>query len=143
MPKTKVQRVKVKTRNSQFENILIEEYELSPREAEAIVETAQDVYDLQHYNPDHHIEKGKIVRTVISKNAKHGLRLEKLPKVQVTLTKTISKEDKNLYRQEDKPTLRQAQILRMTKEALQQGGLLTQEDLADILEFQLEPLDVL
>ena len=40
MAKSELQRVKVKTRDNQFENILIEEYELSPRKAEAIVETA-------------------------------------------------------------------------------------------------------
>ncbi|MFW5787703.1 MAG: DUF1670 domain-containing protein [Halanaerobiales bacterium] len=134
MPKTEVQRVQVKTRDCQFENKLVEEYELSPREAESIVETARDVYDLQHYDPNQNKQNGQIVKTVVSKNAKHGPKLEDLPKTQVTLTKKISNEDKELYRQEDKPSLRQTQILRMTEEALEQGGLLTQEELADILE---------
>lgn len=134
MAKTEVQRVEVKTRDNQFENILVDEYELSPREAEAIVETARDVYDLQYYDPDQHAQKGKIIKTVVSKDAKHGPKLEELSKTQVTLTKKISKEDKELYRQEDKPTVRQSQILRMTEEAIEQEGLLTQEDLADILE---------
>ena len=134
MPKTELQRVEAKTRDSQFENILVEEFELSPREAEAIADTAHDVYDLQHYDPEQQIQNGKIVRIVVSKNAKHGPKLEDLPKIQVTLTKRVSKEDKKLYRQENKPSVRQTQILRMTEEALDQGGLLTQDDLADILE---------
>ena len=134
MPKTEVQRVEVKTRDNQFENILVDEYELSPREAEAIVDTARDVYDLQYYDPDQQSENGKINRTVVAKDAKHGPKLEELPKTQVTLTKKVNKEDKELYRQEDKPSVRQSQILRMTEEAIEQGGLLTQEDLADILE---------
>ena len=134
MPKTELQRVEAKTRDSQFENILVEEFELSPREAEAIADTAHDVYDLQHYDPEQQIQNGKIVRTVVSKDAKHGPKLEDLPKTQVTLTKRISKEDKKLYRQENKPSVRQTQILRMNEEALDQGGLLTQDDLADILE---------
>ena len=134
MPKTELQRVEAKTRDSQFENILIKEFELSPREAEAITDTAHDVYDLHYYDPNQNIQKGKIVRTVVSKDAKHGPKLEKLPKTQVTLTKEINKEEKELYRQENKPSVRQSQILRMTEEALNQGGLLTQEDLADILE---------
>lgn len=134
MPKTELQRVEAKTRDSQFENILVEEFELSPREAEAIADTAHDVYDLQHYDPEQQIQNGKIVRTVVSKSAKHGPKLEDLPKTQVTLTKRVSKEDKKLYRQENKPSVRQTQILRMTEEALDQGGLLTQDDLADILE---------
>ena len=134
MPKTELERVTVKTLDSQFEYILKEHFEYSPKEAEAIVQTANEVYQLQHYEPSYHIDKDKIVRTVISKKAKHGPVLEDLPKVQITLTKTITKQDKHLYRTEDKPSLRRAQILRMTNEALEQGGLLTQEDLADILE---------
>ena len=134
MPKTELQRVEAKTRDSQFENILVEEFELSPREAEAIADTAHDVYDLQYYDPEQQIQNGKIVRTVVSKTAKHGPKLEDLPKTQVTLTKRISKEDKKLYRQENKPSVRQTQISRMTEEALEQGGLLTQDDIADILE---------
>jgi DNA-binding CsgD family transcriptional regulator len=135
MPKTQLERVKVKSRDSQFENVLIDQFELSPREAEAIVQTANDVYELKHYDPSQHAAKDKIVRTVISKDAKHGPKLEKLPKIKVTLTHKITKEDKELYRQEGKPNLRQAMILRMTNESVEQGGLLTQEDLADILEL--------
>lgn len=134
MSKTELQRVESKTRENQFKNVLVEEFELSPREADAITDTAYDVFDLQYYDPDQNIQKGKIVRIVVSKDAKHGPKLEELPKTQVTLTKEISKEDKELYRQENKISVRQSQILRMTEEALEQGGLLTQEDLADILE---------
>ena len=140
MAKTELQRVKVKTRDSQFENKLVNEFELSPREAEAIVEVAQDVYDLQHYDPNQNKQDGQIVKTVISKDAKHGPKLEDLPKIQVTLTKEINNEDKELYRQENKPSLRQAKILRMTEEALNQGGLLTQEDLGDILEVSVRTI---
>ena len=100
MAKTEVQRVETKTRDNQFENILVDDYELSPREAEAIVETVRDVYELQYYDPDQHNQNGKIVRTVVSKNAKHGPKLDELPKTQVTLTKKISKEDKELYPRE-------------------------------------------
>ena len=134
MAKTSRQRVEVKNRDKQLKYILENEFELSPRESESIVKTANEVYELEHYEPSHHAEKGKVIRTVISKNARHGPRLEDLPKVNVTLTKDLHKEDNDLYRQEGKTSLRQAKILRMTNEALEQGGLLTQEDLADILE---------
>jgi len=134
MPKTELDRVKVKTLDSQFEYILKELFEYSPREAKAIVEAANEVYELKHYDPSYHESKDKIVKTVISKKAKHGPVLEDLPKVQVTLTKSITKEDKSLFRIENKSALRRVKILRMTEESLDQGGLLTQEDLADILQ---------
>jgi len=134
MSKTELKRIKVKTRDSQLEQILRERYELSPQISESIVETVNEVYQLKHYDHSQHAKEGKIVRTVISKKAKHGPKLEKLPKTQVTLSKEVTKEDKDLYRHHGKPNLRQVKILRMTNEALEQGGLLTQEDLADILE---------
>jgi len=134
MPKTENERIAAKTRDSQFKHILINEFELSPKEAEGIVATAGEVYDLKNYSPSNQADKNKIVKTVVSKKAKHGPPLEELPKVNVTLTRKLPKEDKEFYRQENKPALRQTQILRMTAEALEQGGLLTQEDLSDILE---------
>ena len=134
MSKTELDRVTVKTKDSQFEYILKNRFEFSPREAEAIVEAANEVYQLQHYDPSYHVSKDKIVRTVISKKAGHGPVLEDLPKIQVTLTESITKEDKQLFRIENKYNLRRVKILRMAEESLEQGGLLTQEDLADILE---------
>lgn len=134
MPKTELNRITVKTLDSQFAHVLEEQYEYSPKEAAAIVQTANEIYQLQNYDPSQFVNKSQIVRTVISKKAKHGPMLEDLPKVQVTLSKNIAKEDKQLFRIENKPSQRRAQILRMTNEALEQGGLLTQEDLADILE---------
>ena len=134
MPKTELGRVTVKTLDSQYEYILRERFEYSPREAQAIVEAANEVYQLSHYDPSYHVSEDKIVRTVISKKANHGPVLEELPKVQVTLTESITKEDKKLFRIENKSTLRRVKILRMAEESLEQGGLLTQEDLADILE---------
>ncbi len=43
-------------------------------------------------------------------------------------------EDQEVFRQHSVSGLREVQICRMTEEALEQGGVLTQEDLADILQ---------
>src|SRR6056297_1551710 len=134
MSKTKLERVTVKSLDSQFAYILENHFEFSPKQAAAIVSTANDVYQLEHYDPSVHVANNKIVRTVVSKKAKHGPVLEDLPKVQVTLTKSITKGDKSLFRIENKSALRRVKILRMTEESLEQGGLLTQEDLADSLQ---------
>ena len=134
MPKTEAERIKVKTKDSEFQHKLENEFELSPREAQAIVETAAEVYHLKDYDPSQLADAGQIVRTVVKKDAKHGPRVEELSKTEVTLTRNIPKEDKELYRQEGKPEQRQSKILRMTEEALEQDGVLTQYDLADILE---------
>src|SRR6056297_1509520 len=97
MSKTKLERVTVKTLDSQFAYVLENHFEFSPKQAVAIVETANNIYQLEHYDPSVHVANNKIVRTVVSKKAKHGPYLEDLPKVQVTLTKSITKEDKQLF----------------------------------------------
>lgn len=82
-------------------------------------------------------ETGQIMRQVISIKAKHGPRLRELPKVTVKLTVDAGAEDQEIFRQHGAPGRREVQICRMAEEALEQGGVLTQEDLADILQVDV------
>jgi len=43
------------------------------------------------------LQKNKIARTVISKKAQQCYKLEDLLKVQIVLTKSINKEDKQIF----------------------------------------------
>jgi len=61
-------------------------------------------------------------------------RLRELPKVTVALKVDAGAEDQEICRQHGAQGLREVQICRMTEETIEQGGLLTQEDLADILK---------
>ncbi len=134
------QRLEAKTLGGQLEYILENDFELSPRASQAISEVVTEIYGLEHYDPSYHLTQGQIQRTVISKSAKHGPKLEELPKVQVTLTKDKFHEDKQLQRSEGEQALRAAKILRMSGEAIEQGGTLSQEDLADILEVTVRTI---
>ena len=80
-----------------------------------------------------YMAKNEIVRTAVSKKSKHGPKLEDLQKVQVILTKSITKVDKPLFRIEEKSSIHRFKILIMTEVALEQGELLTQKDLSDRL----------
>lgn len=60
--------------------------------------------------------------------ASFGPPLAEADKVEVTLTVDAGNEDAEVKAQTGSEGLRRAQILRLTEEALEQGGLLTQED---------------
>ncbi|HET91242.1 MAG TPA: DUF1670 domain-containing protein [Chloroflexi bacterium] len=70
---------------------------------------------------------------VASLKAPFGPPLTEMDKVEVTLTVDAGAEDAKVKTQQGIESLRQGQILRLTEEALEQGGVLTQEDLARAL----------
>lgn len=128
------ERIQAKTRDSQLYEIFVNQFEFSPKTAEAAINIVKEVYELNHFNPDQMCKAGLTIRQVVSIKAKHGPRLRELPKVTVTLTVDAGTEDQEIFRQHGVQGLREAQICRMTEESLEQGGVLTQEDLADILQ---------
>jgi len=85
-------------------------------------------------------ETGQVIRQAISIKAKHGPRLRELPKVTVRLTVDAGAEDREVFRKYGAQGLREVQICRMAEEALEQGGVLTQEDLADILQVDVRTI---
>jgi len=128
-----VRRITTKTKDSQFMQMLKKEFEFPPRTARAVLEAAREMYNLDKIEPELLGEKGKIVRIVMSDNAKHGPVLDELPMIEVTLTLNNGSDDTEIRRLQGANALRQKQILRMTEECAEQGGLLSQEDLGDIL----------
>ena len=71
---------------------------------------------------------------VASLKAPFGPSLAETEKVEVTLTVDAGAEDAEVKRREKGEGLRRGRILRLTEEALEQGGVLTQEDLARVLK---------
>ena len=131
------ERIQAKTRDSQLYEIFVNQFEFSPKTADAAINTVKEVYELDRFNPDRMCKTGQVIRQVVSIKAKHGPRLRELPKVTVTLTVDAGEEDQDVFRKHGVHGLRQVQLCRMTEEALEQGGVLTQEDLADILQVDI------
>lgn len=134
MAASALKRIESKTKFSQFIQILKEEFEFSPRTATAVLEAGREIFHLDKVDSTFWGEKGKEVRTVVSNKARHGPPMEELPKVEVVLTSNGGEEDKEIRRRQGNKALRQHRILRMTDECREQGGNLSQEDLADILK---------
>lgn len=135
-----IARQEAKTRDGIFLETLMHDFELPPRTAQSIVQTAKEIYGLGQFDADRLCEAGKAVRHVISVKAKHGPRLKELPMVSVTLTVDAGKEDQEVFREYGSKSLRQTRIVRVADEALEQGGVLTQEDLADLLRMDIRTI---
>lgn len=63
-----------------------------------------------------------------------------LSKVEVTLTLDAEEEDLDVLSKYGRKALRRVRILRLVEETLNQGGILTQEDLARILNVDVRTI---
>ena len=118
-----------KTPERLFINSLRHEFELSPAESAGILELAKRCLfgEIPH-------TLGKLKFLCASRKARHGKPLGEQDLVRVELTLDDGIEDLDVLRAQGFIALRQLRILRLTEEAYQQGGLLTQEDLARLLQ---------
>jgi DNA-binding Lrp family transcriptional regulator len=118
-----------KTPEQVFINSLRKEYELSPAESAGILELAKNC--LFGEVPE---ILGKQKFLCASRRAKHGRALKEQEMVEVELTLDGGIEDLDVLRTQGSKALRQLKILRLTEEAYNQEGLLTQEDIGRLLQ---------
>jgi DNA-binding CsgD family transcriptional regulator len=118
-----------KTPEQVFINSLRKEFELSPAESAGVLELAKSC--LFGEVPQ---TLGKMRFLCASQKAKHGKPLREQDLLRVTLTLDNGIEDLDVLRIQGSAALRQLKILRLSEEAYFQGGLLTQEDLARLLQ---------
>ena len=122
-------RILEKTPEQVFTNSLRKEFELSPAESKGILELAKSC--LFGKIPE---TIGKIKYLCASRKARHGRPLREQDLIEVELTLDSGVDDLNVLKESGLKGLRQLKILRLTEEAWNQEGSLTQEDLARILQ---------
>jgi hypothetical protein len=103
-------------------------YSLSPKLSSSIMMTAKECL-LQEYN----LREGQIEVTVIEIEERSGKVIEKMEKKKVRLTIDNGIEDIEILKEYGRIILRQIKIERITDEAIEQGGVLSQEDLSKYL----------
>lgn len=128
---TTQQRLAAKTPEAAFLHVLQEEFRFSPRVSHELLSTAKEM--LVGEVPSSALRPGQIRLVVASLKAPFGPSLADTDKVEVTLTLDAGAEDAEVKARERGEGLRRGRILRLTEEALEQGGVLTQEDLARAL----------
>ncbi|CAN5523705.1 hypothetical protein BH10BAC5_BH10BAC5_23340 [soil metagenome] len=96
--------------------------------SESILETAK-----RCLIRDHILKEGQIEVSVIALEERSGKMIEKMLKRRVILTVDNPTEDTEIKSDYGRVVLRQIRIQRLTQEAIEQEGLLSQEDLNKIL----------
>jgi hypothetical protein len=125
-------RLASKTPEAAFLHVLQAEFNFSQRVSKELVATAKEM--LVGGLPAAALRPGQIRIVVARLNAPFGPPLAETDKIEVTLTKDAGIEDAEVLAREKRKALRRGRILRLTGEALEQGGVLTQEDLAHVLD---------
>jgi transposase len=132
-------RLALKTPEASFFHVLQSEFNFSARESREVVNTAREMLGLDR--PNGQVRPGQIRLVVASLAAPFGPPLSETDRVEVTLTVDAGSEDGEVQLREGRVGLRRGRILRLMDEALEQGGVLTQEDLARALHVSRRTIE--
>lgn len=117
-----------------LENIIATGTSCSKFEAGVIVEKAQEVFHIGPYGFEHQAQPGQMVWRAIDAAEPPGKPLQSCIFKDIRLSVHRLDEDAEGREVGGMSGKRQSQIVRMTQEALDQGTLLTQQDLAILLD---------
>ncbi len=123
-----IERQKHKSSEGEFIFELRNNYELSPRMSESILESAK-----RCLIRDNILKEGEIEVSVISIEERSGKTIEGLRKQRVRLIIDNGIEDYQILKSEGRISLRRVRIERISEEAIEQGGVLSQEDISKYL----------
>ncbi|KAF0151762.1 MAG: hypothetical protein FD143_1626 [Ignavibacteria bacterium] len=130
--RAEINRRQIKSSEGEFIWELKNSYELSPKLSEQILITAKGSL-LREYQ----LKEGQIEVTVIGIEERSGKLIEKMEKKKVRLTIDNWIEDIEALKEYGRIGLREIKIQRITEEAKEQGGVLSQEDISKYLSVSL------
>ena len=126
--KRALERRQIKSSEGKFIWELEHSYELSPKLSSLILLSAKACL-----LRDYPIREGQIEVTVLGIEERAGKVLEKMEKKRVRLTIDNGIEDIEILKEYGRISLRRVKIQRLTEEAIEQQGVLSQEDLSKYL----------
>lgn len=132
MVRSETDRLSEKTVERQFLHELENDFEMAPATSRALLSAAQQVLLSCARNGE--VREGQMLVTVVSAREPAGKPLAAMKKVSVVVTVDGGLEDLAVLQQHGSTSLRRLRVLRMTEEAMDQGGVMTQEDLARLLQ---------
>ena len=138
MPRTQEERLAEKTVERQFLYELEKDFELAPATSRALLETAQQVLLLSSQNGT--VREGQMRVTAVSVSEPSGKPLSAMRKVGVVVTVDAGLSDLEVWERYGGTAMRRARLLRVTEEAVDQDGVLTQEDLARLLQTDVRTI---
>jgi len=123
-------RLKSKTIKNSIINNIARDFNLTPIFAEAYFNQIV-TYFTEHVQLD--LESSQLQYLAIDDNEPAGKPVDLCKKKSVKLTIHNSEEDLDIYKEKGLTGLRQHRLVRITKEAIEQGALLSYEDIAFLL----------
>ena len=122
-------RLQAKTPEARFKYTLQTAFAFSAKMASLVLEEAQ----AHLLGSPQHIQPGQIRAILATRQAFHGQALAATPTTEVLWTVDGGAEDQQVGQEHGLVGLRQHRLQRLLEEALEQGGVATQEDLARVL----------
>ncbi len=129
-------RLQAKTPEQKLLQVLENEFRFAPRMAEAILQEAQGCL----LGRPGELRPGQIRQILARRGASHGQALQGTTMVEVVWTVDAGREDRRVQQMYGCQALRQMRLLRLLDEAVEQGGVATQEDLAQALHTSLRTI---
>lgn len=136
MNQDEIRRQQAKTREQQFLNLMEQEFNYSPKIAEAILAEAQACLLGQSVS----LKPGQMRVMLLPREAPHGRALQQTVGQEVTWTVNAGQADQEVERQHGRVALRQVRIQRLLSEAVEQGAAASQEDLAGALQISVRTI---
>jgi biotin operon repressor len=129
-------RLETKTWPQRFKQMLEQEFHFAPKIAQSILEEAQ----LHLVGQAGQNQAGQQRVILAKREAGHGRPLWETELIQVTWTVDAGAEDRQVGHRHGHQALRQVRVQRLLLEALEQGGLASQEDLAQALNVSVRTI---
>ena len=131
-----IERLRAKTPEQRYLNVLEQDFDQPPRVAQALLEEAQ----MCLLGPGSALRPGQTRVILADLNAGHGQPLGQTATTEVTWTTDAGQEDRQVLQQYGHVELRRTRIQRLLDEALAQGAAATQEDLAQALHVSVRTI---
>ena len=136
MNEGQIERLEAKTPDQRFLRVLKQDFQQPPRVAQAVLEEAQACLlgQVQAMRP------GQVRVILAQRSAGHGRAVDETETTEVVWTVDAGREDRQVLRRHGRVALRQVRIQRLLDEALAQGAVATQEDLARALQVTVRTI---
>ncbi len=134
------ERLNLKSAEQAFAIKIVNGTNCSPFESDIIVEKAKEIFALGEYAEGRVLQDGQIVFIAVDSAAPPGVPIRQCAKRRVVLKHLRRPEDLQVLKDHGASAKRRQQMMRMAVEAQEQGALLTQEDLALILDCDVRTI---
>ena len=131
-----VERLRAKMPEQVFINVLEEEFGFAPRVADVILAEAK----AHLFGEPRQLGPGQMRVVLAKRGASHGRPLQETEKVEVVWTVDAGEEDQEVAMKEGQQAVRRMRLQRLLDEALLQGAVATQEDLAQVLQVSVRTI---